>query len=69
MAYDATGKIYIPMEEFWAFVTQFHPKFEGNIHYGKVVQTECDLEIEYATGSEVDPADWAVPPDFMKAKK
>lgn len=69
MAYDAVGKIYIPLEEFYEFVSRYHPKFHGDIRYGKVLQTNSDIEIDYATSTEADPSQWVKPPDFLKNQR
>lgn len=69
MAWDAQGTIYIPLEEFYAFVKRFHPHFDENyLHYGNIRVTSVDIEIDYAAATDNDPADWVEPPDFLKKK-
>lgn len=63
MAYDGEGKIYIPIEEFWEFVSKYQPApTAGFSAFGVPKFTENDVEINYAFSTETDPNEWAVEP-------
>ena len=63
MAYDAKGKIYIPLEDLWEFVAKYVPTDLGpEIRYGVPRITDCDMEIDYVASTLCDPAEWAQRP-------
>ncbi|CAK0739482.1 hypothetical protein CCP1ISM_10540001 [Azospirillaceae bacterium] len=64
--YDATGKIYIPLEEFWAFINKYHGLKDTEIAYGVPHVEGNDLVISYAASSECHPSSWAEKPECLK---
>ena len=69
MAFDGTGEVRIPGEEFWEYVTKFMPDLKGaEIAFGKPAwdAENADLVVEYAYSTECHPREWAKPPDFLK---
>ena len=67
MGYDAVGRIYIPAEEWYAFLTKFLPKLDGETAFGRpVVGPDGEIVVEYATSTEAHPADWQVKPSFLQ---
>ena len=70
MAYDGTGKIYIPLEEFWAFVQKYVPATEGaEVAFGVPQVNSRDIMIDYAYSTEGNPNDWAELPEAVKQWK
>lgn len=67
MAYDGEGKIYIPIEEFWEFVSKYQPVPGAGFStyfsaYGVPKFTDNDVEISYAFSTETAPEEWAAEP-------
>lgn len=67
MAADGTGTIYIPLEEFWTFVTKYAPDHSGEIVFGvpRVRERGGDLEIDYAFSTDNHPSTWAEKPQAL----
>lgn len=75
MGYDGVGKIYIPLEDFNAFVMRYLPEKMHSQHVvlgyapgNGISFTTTDMEIDYAHSTECDPHDWFKPPEFLKKK-
>jgi hypothetical protein len=68
MGYDVEGNIYIPLEEFWTFVSQYNPSEKGGAEsiYGKPRIENNDLVISYAASTDCHPKDWAEKPKALK---
>jgi hypothetical protein len=66
MASDGTGTIYIPLAEFWEFVSKFSPRFDGESVYGVPRVVGDDLVIDYAFSSECHPSSWMRKPDAVR---
>jgi hypothetical protein len=65
MGYDATGKIYIPLEEFWEFAAKYLPESGAEVSYGIPHVEGNDLEIDYAASTSCNPSEWTVRPDAV----
>ena len=62
MGYDAEGTIYIPAEEFWAFVSKYLPnELGGETLFGPPMITKdgVDLVVDYSLSTECHPSDWS----------
>lgn len=59
---DAEGSIYIPLEEFWQFVSQYNQMKGCEMLYGVPRVVGNDLVISYAASSECHPSTWAKKP-------
>jgi hypothetical protein len=66
MAYDGEGTLYIPLEEFWMWVQQYHPNLKCEIAYGVPRFVDGDLVIDYAFSSDTDPRSWAKKPKCLE---
>jgi len=68
MGYDGEGNIYIPLEEFWKFVSDYYPleKSGAEIVYGKPRIENNDLVISFAVSTDCDPRTWAEKPKALK---
>ncbi len=70
MAFTAIGKIEIDGVELWEFVNRKHAPPTGNaeIRYGSPTWNKGNrtLEIDFAMGTDGDPLDWTVKPEFLK---
>jgi hypothetical protein len=66
MGWDATGKVYIPLEDFWQFVQKYLPPGHEEVRFGVPKFTEADVEFDYASSTECSPDQWATPPEFLK---
>ncbi len=67
MGSDGKGTIYIPLEEFWAFVAKYAPNGvigAGEIRYGvpRVNKGAGDLEVSYAFSTDCAPESWGEKP-------
>lgn len=72
MACDGEGKIYIPVEEFRAFVRKYANFPSGHFVVFGVPDTngdEGDIVIDYAFSTDTDPHEWATPPKAVQQRK
>lgn len=69
MGHAARGTIWIPPEEWYAFVAQYAPQSEGEIAYGPPSQdANGDIAVEYAINTECHPAEESKPPEWLKRR-
>jgi hypothetical protein len=63
VAHDGQGTIYIPLEEFWAFVRKYAPGDGAEeVRFGVPRATDGDIEIDYAFSTECAPEGWSKKP-------
>lgn len=67
MACTYEGVIEIPLEDFWAFVSRYHPHTTGEVVYGvpKPDKGAGTLNIAFAVGDDTHPNQWAVKPEAV----
>ena len=62
MAYNGEGTIFIPLDEFWEFVSRYHD-FKGAATVFGVPRVESnDLVIDFAFSTGSDPNAWPQKP-------
>ena len=64
MAFTAEGTIEIDLDQFWEWVREEHCPHGTETRFGvpRVNKSNMTLDIDFAAGTENDPASWAVKP-------
>lgn len=57
MAVAGTGTVWIPIEEFWEFVTKYMPEDETETRFGVPRVQMNQIEIDYAFSSDGESTD------------
>lgn len=72
MSRTMEGKIWIPLEDFWAFVEKYAPNGCDEVVYGVPCVTPDspnDIQITFAASSDGHPIDWSIPPACLSEWK
>lgn len=71
MGMDATGKVYVPLDDLFRFIEKYagiDTEFMQFNFNGMRVEHN-DLVVDFAASSECHPDDWTEPPDWLKKEK
>jgi len=69
MSFTAEGTIEIPTEEFFNWMYKNYTPCSGvEYQYGvpRVNKSNQTIEVDFAMGTETNPKEWHVKPDFLK---
>jgi hypothetical protein len=71
MSADGQGTIYIPYEDWCAFVEKYAPWLKGTEYSLGPIGQDADeaLKVEYAFSDEFHPVSWMEPPHWLKKEK
>jgi len=70
MGHLCTGEIFIPMEDFYEFVSRYAPASPGNMEFGlPTIDGNHDLIVQFAINTECLPSDQVDPPEFLVHRK
>jgi hypothetical protein len=74
MSYTAEGTIEIPLEDFFGWVyTNYSPCYMSGVEFQhgvpRVNKSNNTIEVDFAMGTDCNPAQWKEKPKFMEEWK
>jgi hypothetical protein len=69
MGHAARGDIWIPIQDWYDFVTKYAPHTTGEMSFGPPSEMDGELSVPFAINTECHPMDEASPPECIKGKK
>lgn len=68
MGHAARGEAWIPLEDWYEFITRYIPKTDGEISYAEPVMQDDCVMVRFAINTDCHPSQEADPPEWLKKR-